>query len=97
MPRHGWTVVQHAGYVVAGDPQMIRGLQATPINSSDQALLIQALGGRVFKRMADAESWAQSEAYPIGYFGLQPVAQGTFSVQKVGDLPLYIPPDPDDL
>lgn len=97
MSRHGYTVVQHAGYVVAGDPQMIRGLQAARLADADQATFVRALGGRVFKRAADAESWAQSEAYPIGYMGLQPVAQGSFSTEKIGDLPLYIPPSLDEM
>lgn len=89
----GYTVVQHAGYVRGGDPQLCRGLQAVRLRTDSQRAVVERVGGRVFRRLGPAETWAQGQAYPIGYTGLQPVAQGNFALESIDGLPIYIPPD----
>jgi hypothetical protein len=87
----GFTVVQHAGFVNDRNAQFARGLQSTPLATPAERITVQKVGGHVFDSLQEAEEWAEREAYPIDYFGTNPIAQGRFSSECINGLPIYLP------
>jgi hypothetical protein len=96
MFKRQYTIVQHAGYAIGKDPQFCRGVQSARVVQEAQLAAVERAGGRVFRSLSEAENYCSRQNYPMGYHGLQPVAEGRFSDEHIEGQPIYIPP-PEEL
>jgi hypothetical protein len=78
-----YTLVRHAGYAQAGNPDFEQAVEVTGVTRT-QSYLVRRAGGLLVESLAAAEAAASAANQPAG-------APGHFASVRLGVADLYIP------
>lgn len=85
-----YTLVQHTGWTVAGDPQFKHAVELRVIENSKTRDAVQWAGGLIFSNYNSARARENAENYPTHNNGMIPNVRGRFG-PKVNGESIYIP------
>lgn len=87
-----YTLVQHSGYGVAGDPHFRHAVEEHLVSTAAEREKVQKVGGLLFPDYAAAAEAMMRVNYPPGFDGhLVPHVNGTFSDLRLDGLAIYVP------
>jgi hypothetical protein len=86
-----YTLVQHTGYTVGGNPQFKAAVEERAVQTKRQERAIRRAGGVIRTSYSAARDLATATNYPPGAVGLIPHAKGKFVTRKGFDEPIFVP------
>lgn len=97
MANHYYTLIQHTGYTVGGNPQFFGAVEEAWVRGDPLRKAIETAGGIIFDTYTVADRAAYAVNYPGRSAALIPHAKGGFHALNHGKerYQLYIPTDED--
>lgn len=89
--KHGYTLVQHSGYVHASKPDFKHAVELKGIVTQRELDDIEKVGGLVLPTYQTASDREEAENYPPEVQGLIPKIRGTFANRSINGLRIYVP------
>jgi len=92
MTEQLYTLVQHSGYSVGGNPQFLRAVELQSVHNQETFNLIQRVGGYIYDNYKEASDAEYSTNYPSEVYGfLVPNVAGGFSEATCEGKKIYTP------